>query len=87
MIYPRKKQVKNLCFAQKINVRNIQQDIIGILDKEGTRIVFYTYDSWGKLMAVTGSKKDSIGQKNPFQYRGYYYDVESGAILCRLTLL
>ena len=65
----------------------MQQDIIGILDKEGTRIVFYTYDSWGKLMAVTGSKKDSIGQKNPFQYRGYYYDVESGAILCRLTLL
>lgn len=42
----------------------------------------YTYDSWGKVVAVTlaGSSSDPNGimEKNPFRYRGYYYDGETG---------
>jgi len=41
--------------------------------------VEYSYDAWGKLLDVTDSTGDAhIGQKNPFLYRGYYYDSETG---------
>ena len=59
-------------------IRNLQNDIIGILDSAGTQVVSYVYDSWGKLASISGSAKDTIGVKNPFRYRGYYYDTESG---------
>ena len=36
------------------------------------------YDSWGKLLSIEGSAKDTIGVQNPFRYRGYYYDTETG---------
>ena len=52
--------------------------MIGILDSAGTQVVSYVYDSWGKLASISGSAKDMIGVKNPFRYRGYYYDMESG---------
>ena len=52
--------------------------MIGILDSAGTQVVSYVYDSWGKLISISGSAKDTIGVKNPFRYRGYYYDMESG---------
>ncbi len=29
-------------------------------------------------MSITGSLADTIGQKNPFRYRSYYYDWETG---------
>ena len=66
-------------------IRNGQGDIIGILDSSGTQIVSYVYDSWGKLVSVTdasGNDKSGdasfIGNLNPFRYRGYYYDTETG---------
>ncbi len=36
-----------------------------------------TYDPWGKVLSVTGSDT-VIGNLNPFRYRGYYYDNETG---------
>ena len=66
-------------------IRNGQGDIIGILDSSGTQVVSYVYDSWGKLVSVTdasGNDKSGdasfIGNLNPFRYRGYYYDTETG---------
>ena len=59
-------------------IRNGQGDIIGILDSSGTQIVSYVYDSWGKLVSISGSQAETIGEANPFRYRGYYYDTESG---------
>jgi len=32
-------------------IRNSQTDIIGILDSNGTQVVSYTYDTWGKLIS------------------------------------
>ena len=58
-------------------IRNLQNDIIGILDNSGNQVVSYTYDSWGKLLSIEGSAKDTIGVQNPFRYRGYYYDTET----------
>ncbi|GKX68617.1 RHS repeat domain-containing protein [Inconstantimicrobium mannanitabidum] len=59
-------------------IRNGQSDIIGLLDKTGKQVVGYTYDSWGKLLSTTGSLKDTLGQKNPYRYRGYRYDSDTG---------
>ena len=57
---------------------NLQGDIIGIIDSNGTKVVEYIYDAWGNLADITGSHADTIGQKNPMRYRGYYYDDETG---------
>lgn len=35
----------------------------------------YTYDPWGKVLSVTGN--ETLGNLNPFRYRGYYYDTET----------
>lgn len=56
---------------------NLQGDVIGIYDGNGNVVVEYTYDSWGKLISITGSLADTIGVKNPLRYRGYYYDTET----------
>ena len=59
-------------------VRNLQNDIIALIDEDGNTVVNYTYDSWGKILSITGSLKGTVGQQNPFRYRGYYYDKETG---------
>ena len=59
-------------------VRNVQNDIIGLIDSAGKRVVSYKYDSWGKTISITGTLAATIGKKNPFRYRGYYFDAESG---------
>ena len=59
-------------------VKNIQGDIIAITDATGTQVVTYLYDSWGKVLDIDGTLKNTIGEINPFRYRGYYYDTETG---------
>ena len=58
-------------------VSNIQGDIIGIYDSNGTRVVTYVYDAWGRILSTTGTGANTIGVYNPFRYRGYYYDTET----------
>jgi RHS repeat-associated protein len=58
--------------------KNVQGDIIGIIDGDGAKVVSYLYDSWGKLISTTGSLADTVGVKNPYRYRGYRYDTETG---------
>ena len=58
--------------------KNLQGDIIAILNTSGTKVVEYTYNAWGEVLGVTGSQASTIGQINPFRYRGYYYDTETG---------
>ena len=58
--------------------RNLQGDIIAILNTAGQTVVSYEYDPWGNILAVTGSLASTLGVANPFRYRGYYYDTESG---------
>ena len=59
-------------------VKNLQNDIIGILDSDGSQVVSYVYNSWGKLISTSGSLVETVGVQNPFRYRGYYYDQETG---------
>ena len=62
--------------------RNAQGDIIAIYNSANSSPVgTYTYDSWGKVtattLASTTSDPNGIMTKNPFRYRGYYYDRET----------
>jgi RHS repeat-associated protein len=57
--------------------KNIQNDVIGIIDENGVEVVKYAYDAWGKLLKTEGKLADSIGIVNPFLYKSYYYDHES----------
>ena len=59
-------------------LRNAQGDVVKLIDKTGTTVVEYTYDSWGKLLSTTGSLAETFGTEQPFRYRGYVYDEETG---------
>ena len=41
-------------------------------------MVSYTYDTWGKLVSTTGTLASTVGVKNPYRYRGYRFDTETG---------
>ena len=56
--------------------KDAQGNIIGILDSNGNVVVQYYYDAWGNH-TVSGSNI-TLGKLNPFRYRGYYYDTETG---------
>ena len=62
---------------------NLQGDVVGILDNDGNLVVEYKYDAWGKLLSTTGSLADTLGVRNPFRYRGYVSDEESGMYYLR----
>ena len=36
------------------------------------------FDSWGKLLSTSGSLASTLGKNDPFRYRGYVYDEETG---------
>ena len=57
---------------------NAQGDVIAIIDDYAERVANYEYSAWGELLSVTGSKADTVGVLNPFRYRGYCYDTETG---------
>lgn len=58
-------------------VKNLQGDIIGLINAAGTWVVEYSYDVWGNIRSVFGSMASTLGQDNPIRYRGYYYDAET----------
>ena len=67
--------------------KNLLGDITDIIDSNGNIIVKYVYDAWGnhKVCNPNGSENASesfIGNLNPFRYRGYYYDEETGLFWC-----
>jgi len=57
--------------------KNVQGDVTHIFDEGGELVARYEYDAWGKHR-VENYTCEEIGEMNPFRYRGYYYDVETG---------
>ncbi len=57
-------------------VYNLQGDVTHILNASGGIVDSYEYDEWGKILNF--NNLTAIAQSNPFRYRGYYYDNESG---------
>ena len=64
-------------------VRDIFQNILGLVDESGTLVVKYDYNAFGKILSVTDTSGVSIGEINPFRYKGYYYDKESQMYYCK----
>ena len=57
---------------------NLQGDVIALIDSNGTQVVKYAYDAWGKPISKTGSLASTLGTIQPFRYRGYVFDEETG---------
>ncbi len=64
-------------------VRDFMQNILGIVDIDGNLVVKYEYSAYGEIKSITGSLSGTIGAKNPFRYKGYYYDVETNMYYCK----
>ena len=64
-------------------IRDVLQNILGIIDINGNVVVKYDCDAFGKINNITGSKASTIGKYNPFRYKGYYYDEESSMYYCK----
>jgi len=59
--------------------KNLQGDVIAVYDEDGTKLIEYTYDTWGNHSAAYyNGGADSAAVYNPFRYRGYYYDEDLG---------
>lgn len=59
-------------------LKNAQGDVTGLVNTSGTQVVAYTYDAWGNPLTTTGSMASTLGKDNPFRYRRYFYDTETG---------
>ena len=64
--------------AEYFYLKNAQGDVTGLVNSSGTQVVAYTYDAWGNPLTTTGTMADTLGKLNPFRYRGYVYDTETG---------
>ena len=64
--------------AEYFYLKNAQGDVTGLVNSSGTQVVAYTYDAWGNPLSTTGTMADTLGKLNPFRYRGYVYDTETG---------
>ena len=58
--------------------RNMQGDILYIYNTSGEAVTTYAYDAWGNVVLQTGTLSSTVGEANPFRYRGYYLDSETG---------
>ena len=57
-------------------VKNLQGDVIRIIDLAGTEVASYVYDAWGNIKDTKGDP--TVCELNPIRYRGYVYDTETG---------
>ena len=59
-------------------VYNTQGDVVALVDANGNIKVTYTYDAWGNVTSTTDTSGTGLAEKNPYRYRGYRYDGETG---------
>lgn len=82
--YPGETTWKNYYFA-----KNLQGDVIALYRWDGLNngvlVATYKYDPWGKPLGIYNASGSSISQTasnvaayNPFRYRGYRYDADTG---------
>ena len=62
--------------------KNWQGDILAVYTEAGVKIGSYKYDAWGnctvsEVSSATTLQKSIVRTRNPFRYRGYYYDTET----------
>ena len=58
-------------------IKDLQGDITEIVDKDGNSVAEYAYDAWGNMLTENNGTL-AVGKLNPFRYRSYVYDEETG---------
>ncbi|MBQ9121741.1 MAG: RHS repeat-associated core domain-containing protein, partial [Clostridia bacterium] len=58
-------------------IKNLQGDVIAIVNKNAETVARYSYDAWGVPNITSDSSDCRIATINPFRYRGYFYDEET----------
>ena len=53
-------------------------DVTGLVDRSNQVVVRYQYNSWGKVTSTQDTSGVSLATLNPFRYRKYVYDPETG---------
>ncbi len=78
--------------ARYVYQKDALGNIVAILDNTGATVVQYVYDAWGnhraydannRLLSSSGRRRYATAPTqlcdiNPFRYRGYFYDYETG---------
>ena len=64
-------------------VKSLQGDIVALLNGAGNVVVSYVYDAWGAPIGKSVSMAETLGSVQPFRYRGYVFDEETGLYYLR----
>ncbi|MDD2480725.1 MAG: DNRLRE domain-containing protein, partial [Lutispora sp.] len=63
-------------------IHDAHDNVIGLADSSGYRVINYEYDAWGNVLNATGTVTLGNGlllaNENPFRYCGYQFDTETG---------
>ena len=68
-------------------IKNLQGDIIGVIDKNCNLLYQYEYDAWGNHTVLDAQGNTispdapHVANFNPLRYRGYFFDTETGFYL------
>ena len=57
-------------------MKDAYENVLGLIDENGSIVAQYTYDAYGNLINKTGTVY------NPIRYKGYYYDSELEMFYC-----
>ena len=64
-------------------IRDITNNIIGIVDESNNFIVKYFYDAWGNLINKLVLIDNGVSRYNHILYKGYLFDSEVGLYWCK----
>lgn len=59
-------------------LKNLQNDVMGIVDENNNIIVKYYYDAYGNIINTIDDSNINLSKINRFTYRSYYQDEETG---------
>ncbi|MFA5007103.1 MAG: RHS repeat-associated core domain-containing protein, partial [Candidatus Izemoplasmatales bacterium] len=59
-------------------LKDLQGNVIGVIDEAGNELVQYEYDAYGNVINNPDDPNGNIFEINPYTYRGYRYDSEIG---------
>ena len=68
-------------------IKNLQGDIVGVIDKNCNLLYQYEYDAWGNHTVLDAQGNTispdapHVANSNPLRYRGYFFDTETGFYL------
>ena len=66
--------------AKYFYARDMLQNILGIIDTNGSPVVIYQYTAYGTSTVLQDTA--GLANINPFRFKGYYFDTESGMYYC-----